>query len=258
MNIASCERSERIFSSTGHCGLTSDNAKFFAYPVQSESTYRAGFGSGHRPEKALGGSADWRRSGFQSPPVCGADGLRFSAPLVKTDEVFEQVWAIYTDAFAAVERRSRREQTRVMQHPCYRFAAVMSEGLVVGMAAWWDLPGFCFVEHFAISSAHRSGGLGRRVIELLQAHVARPIVLDVAPFGADHQAARRVAFYQRLGFSYCGQSDLLPAYEGRKAAPSNLMAWGITLDRAGRERVLEIIGSEIYGLRSEVPYPSAV
>jgi ribosomal protein S18 acetylase RimI-like enzyme len=208
--------------------------------------------------KAFGGPADLRWCAFQSPPVCGADGLRFSAHLCQKNEVFKQVWSIYTDSFAAVERRSRREQARVMRHPCYRFSAVMSEGVVVGVMAWWDLPGFCFVEHFAISSAHRSGGLGRRVVELLQAHVACPIVLDVAPFGADHQAARRVAFYQRLGFAYCGQSDLLPAYEGRKAAPSNLMAWGITLDRAGRERVLEIIGYEIYGQPSAMPYPSAV
>jgi ribosomal protein S18 acetylase RimI-like enzyme len=134
----------------------------------------------------------------------------------------------------------------------------MHEDAVVGVLAWWKLPGFCFVEHFAISSAQRSGGYGRRAMELLQAHAACPIMVDVAPFGADHQAARRVAFYNRLGFKYCGASVTLPAYEGKAAAPSNLMAWQADLDSAGRTRVLEAIGREIYGIHDRVAFPTAV
>ena len=221
MNIAQYERSERVFSSTGQYGLTSDNAKFFAYPVQHE-------------------------------------GLCFSAHLVKQDGVFEKAWAIYAEAFTGLERRSRREQTLVMRHPCYRFSAILHEGAVVGVMAWWKLAGFCFVEHLAISSAERSGGFGRRAIELLQSHVACPIVVDVEPFGTDQNAARRVAFYSRLGFAYSGKSVTLPAYEGKPTAPSNLMAWGMELDRAGRERVLEAVGREIYNQRVDMPYTSAV
>jgi ribosomal protein S18 acetylase RimI-like enzyme len=172
--------------------------------------------------------------------------------------MFKPVWAIYTEAFTGAARRSRREQAHVMRHPRYRFSAVMHEGSVVGVMAWWELPGFCFVEHFAVSSAHRSGGFGRRAMALLQSHVTGPIVLDVEPFGTDYPAARRVAFYHRLGFTYCGLSVTLPAYEGKEAGPTNFMSWGTELSRAGCERVLEAIGSEIYGLRSEVPYPSAV
>ena len=221
MNIAQYERSERIFSSTGQNGLTSYHAKFFAYPLQHE-------------------------------------GLQFSAHLAEKDEVFRKAWAIYIEAFTGLERRSRREQTLVMRHPCYRFSAILHEGAVVGVMAWWKLAGFCFVEHLAISSAERSGGFGRRAIELLQSHVACPIVVDVEPFGTDQNAARRVAFYSRLGFAYSGKSVTLPAYEGKPAAPSNLMAWGMELDRAGRERVLEAVGREIYNQRVDMPYTSAV
>lgn len=258
MNIAQNERSERVFSSTGQNGLTSDNAKFFAYPVQSESTYRAGFGSGHRPGMAVDEAVDFRRFAFKALPVCGAEGLWFSAHLAARDEVFKQAWAIYAEAFTGVARRSRCEQARIMRHPRYRFSAVMHEGSVVGVLAWWELPGFCFVEHFAIASAHRSGGFGRRAMKLLQSSVACPIVLDVEPFGTDYHAARRVAFYHRLGFAYCGQSVTLPAYEGRATAPTNFMSWGSALSRAGCERVLETIGCEIYDQRIEVPYPNAV
>ena len=212
MNIAQYERSERIFSSTGQNGLTSYHAKFFAYPLQHE-------------------------------------GLQFSAHLAEKGEIFEQAWAIYIEAFTGLERRSRREQMRVLRHPSYRFSAILHEGAVVGVMAWWKLAGFCFVEHLAISSAERSGGFGRRAIELLQSHVACPIVVDVEPFGTEQNAARRVAFYSRLGFGYSGKSVTLPAYEGKPTAPSNLMAWGMELNGAGRERVLETIEREVYGQR---------
>ena len=201
---------------------------------------------------------DFRRFAFKNLPVCGSDGLSLSAHLAKQDKVFAQAWAIYAEAFTGLERRTRREQTRVMRHPRYRFSAVMHEGSVVGVLAWWELPGFCFVEHFAVSAAQRSGGFGRRAMALLQEHVACPVIVDVEPFGTDQPAARRVAFYSRLGFSYGGLPVMLPAYEGKAVAPSNLMAWPSALDRAGRERVLEAIGREIYGQPDAVPYTSAV
>ena len=258
MNIAQHERSERIFSSTGQSGLTSDRAKFFAYPVQSESTHRGVFRSGHSPVMGVDASVDFGRLAFKALPVCGNEGLWFSAHLVEHDEVFEQAWTIYAEAFSGLERRTRREQRQVMRHPLYRFSAVMHEGSVVGVLAWWELSGFCFVEHFAISSGQRSGGFGRQAIALLQSRVACPIVVDVEPFGTDHDAARRVAFYSRLGFSYSGQSVTLPAYEGKPTSPSNLMVWGASLDRAGHERVLETIGREVYDQCVAVSYPSAV
>ncbi len=258
MNIAMSERSERIFSSTGQEGLTSDNAKFFAYPVQSGRTNQSGFGRVPASLRAVDACVDFRRYAFKALPICGADGLRLSAHLAEQDTVFGQAWAIYAEAFAGSERRTRKEQTRVMRDPRYRFSAVMQEGLVVGVLAWWELSGFCFVEHFAISSAQRSGGFGRRALELLQAHVASPIVVDVAPFGTDCQAARRVTFYSRLGFSYSGHSVTLPAYEGKALEPSNLMSWPVALGREGREQVLETIGHEIYSQECAVSYPSAV
>lgn len=246
MNIAHRERSERIFSSTGPTGLTSDHAKFFAYPVQSESTCLKGFGCGRTPGLGVDEAADFNRFAFKALSVFGKEGLSFSAHLGLQDEVFKQAFAIYAEAFSGLERRSLDEHRDVLSRPHYRFSAVLREGAVVGVLAWWKLSGFCFVEHFAIAAAQRSGGIGRQVIELLQAHVAEPVVVDVEPFEASHLAARRVAFYSRLGFAYCGQSVTLPAYRGKGFAPSNLMVWGAEPDRAESERIFGTICREIY------------
>jgi len=258
MNIAHCERPDRVFSSTGQSGLTSDNAKFFAPPVQSENTSRNVSGRGRTRGMAVDEVVDFRRFACKNLPVCGADGLCFSAHLAEQDALFGQTWAIYAEAFTGFERRTRREHARVMRHPRYRFSAIIQDGVVVGVLAWWDLPGFCFVEHFAISSAQRSGGLGRQAMELLKTHVARPVLVDVAPFGSERLSSRRVAFYARLGFNYCATPVTLPPYAGKTTEPSNLMAWPVVLDRAEGERVLDTIRRDVYGLHTFLPYVRAV
>ncbi len=248
MNISSSERPVRVFSSSSLSGSASDHAKFFAYPVQTDSSVPA-----HRDVPAcsgIGASLAGDALRFTVDPRLGMaeNGVWVSPHLQPHGDVFAQTWAIYQASFAEFERRSLDEQRAVMAKPHYRFSAIRFGSEVVGVLAYWELTGFCFVEHFAVASGHRSGGFGHRVMALLQKHMQRPIVLDVEPFGFDRNAARRVAFYQRQGFHYCGKSVELPAYTGKPVEPSNLMAWPAALSPTDRERVLETIEREIYGL----------
>lgn len=247
MNMAGCERPGRVFSFTGQTGLTSLNAKFFAYPVQSESRCLKAVRGGAVPSTGADTAVDFSRFAFKSLPVFESGGLCFSAHLDMRSPEFETAWGIYNVAFADFECRSRLEQTWVMREPNYRFSAVMHEGSVVGVLACWKLSGFCFVEHVAIAPAYRSKGIGQQTFKLLIRHLARPVVVDVEPFGSKRLASRRVAFYARLGFNYCASPVTLPPYAGKTTKPSNLMAWPVVLDGAGRERVVETIRREVYG-----------
>jgi RimJ/RimL family protein N-acetyltransferase len=172
--------------------------------------------------------------------------------------MFDQAWSIYNASFSDFERRSLFEQMQVMRQPRYRFSAIRKKGAVVGVLGVWHLRDFCFVEHVAIAPEHRSGGYGRRALQALQRHVRGPIILDVEPFGTDLAAARRVAFYQRLGFHYCGHPVSLPPYAGKTAEPSNLMSWPLALDGENRERAVEAIARDVYGLHPLVPRHRAV
>ena len=250
MNMADCERSERVFFSLGQNDLTSNNAKFFAYPVQSESKYLKRVGGGVLPSTGVNTAVDFSQFAFKALPVFESEGFCLSAHLDMRSPEFETAWGIYTDAFADFECRSRLEQTWVMREPNYRFSAVMHEGAVVGVLACWKLSGFCFVEHVAVSPACRSNGIGQRTLKLLLRHMARPVVVDVEPFGTKRLASRRVAFYARLGFNYCASQVTLPPYAGKTTEPSNLMAWPVVLDGAGRERVYATIRREVYGMHT--------
>lgn len=185
-------------------------------------------------------------------------GLWFSPHLAPEGEMFQKAWSIYTESFADFERRSLFEHLKVMRQPRYRFSAILRGQEVVGVLGMWTLPGFCFIEHVAIGAAFRSAGLGQQALRAVQCHVGGPVVLDVEPFGTDLYAARRVSFYQRLGFHYCGRSVTLPPYVGKATEPSNLMAWPLALDETSRVRVVETIEREIYGLHPLIPRRRAV
>ena len=184
----------------------------------------------------------------QTEPSSSQDGLCFSAHLDPKGEMFKQAWAIYNASFNDIERRTLFEHLLVMRQLRYRFSAMQCDGAVVGVLGLWELEGFCFVEHVAVAAEHRSGGYGRRAIRLLQRHVRKPILLDVEPFGTDVNAVRRVAFYRRLGFHYCGYPITLPPYVGKTAEPTNLMSWPMALDTEACERALDTIRHGVYGL----------
>ena len=167
--------------------------------------------------------------------------------------MFREAWSIYNASFSDLERRSLSEHLSAMRHPHYRFSAIQANGAVVGMLGIWTLDGFSFIEHLAVAPEHRSAGYGRRALQTLQRHVRGPIMLDVEPFGTDLNAARRIAFYQRQGFHYCGHPVVLPPYAGKASAPSNLMSWPMPLDGESREWVVETIEREIYGIHPFVP-----
>lgn len=258
MNIAPCERSERVFSPAGQKDLLSPRAKFFADPVQPDRGYRIGFNVGHVPGMGVDAAFDFNRFAFKALPLVDPDGVWLTAHLAKPDSLFEQAWSVYNEAFPDFERRSFLDQQQVMSHPRYRFSAIMDEEAVVGAIGYWDLTGFRFIEHFAVASAQRSHGYGQRVIQLMQRSLSLPILLDVDPFSTDQAAARRVAFYERLGFNYCANAVTLPPYVGKTTAPTNLMSWPMALDGAGRAMAQSAIEREVYGLHAFVPRHHAV
>jgi len=249
MNITTDERSKWIFSSMGQKGPTFSDAKFYDYPILAGKTFHRDFSTeGISKVGAPLAGAFSRQFSFKVLPVFEREGLWFSEHLDMSDARFGRAWQIYTESFADYERRTFLEQGTVHSHPNYRFSAILDGDAIVGVLACWSLSGFWLVEHVAIDSRQRSSGLGSRVIRLLQEHVKGPIMLDVEPLYADPHAERRVAFYERLGFHFCGEPVSLPPYEGKPEAPSHLMAWPHALDAEGRACAVATIEREVYGL----------
>ncbi len=116
-----------------------------------------------------------------------------------TAQEFNEVFAIMDEAFPDNEKRTREDQAALLEQNAYRIKTVKSQsGKIMAFLAYWQLDGYCFVEHLAVSKEMRGGGTGGALMkEFLQQ--SQPVVLEVEPPDNDI-AARRIRFYERLGF----------------------------------------------------------
>lgn len=137
---------------------------------------------------------------------------------------FDAAFALLVQSFPPCERRERDNAYALLSHPAYRLLHIEKDGKRVGVLSVWQLSGHRFIEHFAISPAHRSKGIGGAVLRTLQAD-GTPLLLECecpdTPI-----AARRLDFYTRAGFL---QNDLCyaqPPYRaGEESVPMRLLSW---------------------------------
>src|SRR5512135_774110 len=123
---------------------------------------------------------------------------------------FGEVWRIYESSFPPDERRSLERQLPLFQNKRYSLLAAVEGGRVLGFISAWELEGFSFIEHIAISEAERGRGAGTWIMkEFLSGRMMA--ILEVEPPRVPLQK-RRVAFYERLGFRLNGQDYIQPPY----------------------------------------------
>lgn len=141
-------------------------------------------------------------------------------------ELFGIVERLITEAFPKEERRPL-EAFRSIADSDDRFSVmVLNDGdIPVGFITIWDFELFRYVEHFAILPEMRCRHYGARALEAIRRSDRRPIVLEVE-LPVDDLTRRRVAFYNRAGFSLLPNDYTQPPYRpGGASLPMKIMAW---------------------------------
>ncbi|WP_317856170.1 GNAT family N-acetyltransferase [Chakrabartyella piscis] len=163
-------------------------------------------------------------------------------------EQFELVYPILEDSFPVEELRTKENQRSLLDKPEYTLCAIKGEnGVVQGVAAYWELDDFLYIDHLAIKKEARNGGIGgKRFMELI-AQIGKPVVLEVElPEGELEQ--RRIAFYERLGFFYNDYPYLQPPMrEGDEMFPLRYMTYPDKIDEITYERYKRNIYKVAYG-----------
>lgn len=120
---------------------------------------------------------------------------------------------LYTEAFPPTERRPLEAWRQLADsESAFQIFEILSEERFVGFVSSWQMDHFVYLEHFAILPTERSHGLGSACIELLKEKFPRqPLVLEAEP-PETLLAQRRIAFYERCGFSVSPRSYLQPPY----------------------------------------------
>ena len=168
-------------------------------------------------------------------------------PLRESD--LDRFLEIMEEAFPPDERRPAAAQRALLSDPDYTPLLVCGEdGEVLGFITLWDVGAYAFIEHFAVAPEHRGAGLGSRILRMTVERTEKPLCLEVEPPLTDI-ARRRIAFYERGGFTLNEYPYEQPAYApDRASVPLMIMTLGGGIDRETFEQVRIALYRRVYGI----------
>ena len=162
---------------------------------------------------------------------------------------------LYTEAFPLNERRSLEDWRKLAdEEGAFQIFEILSDGRFSGFVSCWQMGNFIYIEHFAILAALRCHGLGKEAVELLKkTYSPLPLVLEAEPPECA-LAQRRIAFYERSGFSLSQRHYLQPPYHpGTPWFPLLLLCTDARFLEEQFEAVRNNIYSSVY--HQKAPFP---
>ncbi|MET3210295.1 UNVERIFIED_CONTAM: ribosomal protein S18 acetylase RimI-like enzyme [Paenibacillus sp. PvR008] len=165
---------------------------------------------------------------------------------------FSEIYAIMEASFPESECRSFESQKALLKHPSYRIISEKNvQGNTVAFLAGWEFTHFRFVEHIAVDSRIRGGGLGKKLMSRFISESGKPVVLEVEP-PVDEWTRRRIGFYERLGF-HLNHFEYVqpPLREGQADLRLQIMSYPGALSEQEFAPFRQILYTEVYGLNSK-------
>lgn len=167
---------------------------------------------------------------------------------IKSDN-FDAVYEIMEKSFPPDERRTYEEQKSLLDRPDYHIYIPESGddlNVIQGFIALWQFEEISFIEHLAVDNRLRNAGLGTGMLEDIRKILSGKICLEVELPNTEI-AKRRIAFYQRNGFSYNDYPYMQPAItKGRNPIPLRIMTTGERLCEEEFNYIKEILYKKVY------------
>ena len=181
--------------------------------------------------------------------------LRNNVTLVRianqTEENLTKVQNTYISSFPETERRDFVLFCRLIaEEPVFKLFTILIDSKYAGFITCWQFSEFVYVEHFAIDENMRSGGIGSIAMQSFLTLIDCPVVLEVEDI-VDDLTARRVRFYETLGFKLHSQDYKQPPYREKDSwYDMKLMSFGgFDLD-SQYESVRNFIYSHVYNVKN--------
>ncbi|MTK52535.1 GNAT family N-acetyltransferase [Paludibacter sp.] len=152
----------------------------------------------------------------------------------------------YLEAFPADERRPLPHLEALLQRSDFWCNVLQKADEPVGLFLSWQLPGFRYIEHFAIAHAFRGQIIGKTALNKYLRMNNLPVVLEVEPPVCEINS-RRIRFYEREDFVLCEQPFIQPPYaSGQNSVELRLMEWGGDLLKQNFEQVKNELYRTVY------------
>lgn len=168
---------------------------------------------------------------------------------LKKDD-FDLMYALMRESFPKEEYRPYAAQRALWERSAYTVYALYGErGALQAFLSAWEFPSFVYWEHLAVQPTCRNGGIGGGVLAEARKRTDKTICLEVEPPQTE-LAKRRIAFYERNGFSLNAYEYMQPSMgEGRRAIPLLLMTTGGDVSPARFAEMRATLYREVYGVR---------
>ena len=164
---------------------------------------------------------------------------------------FDEIFAIMEKSFPSDEHRPYEEQKALFSKERYTVYGERKEGKLQGFLATWHFDDFLFIEHFAVDSNLRGGGIGSRMLKELVEKQTVPTCLEVE-LPENELSRRRIGFYQRGGFFYNEYEYIQPPIsKGKMPLPLRIMSSGKTISETEFETIRAVLYKEVYGVPVE-------
>lgn len=142
--------------------------------------------------------------------------------------LLDEVKGVYLESFPEEERRPWDGIKRLIESgaPFFKFVIVRSADAVAGFYSTWRFPQTRYVEHFAVSRSMRGKGIGSEILsEIIAGAGNQPVVVEVEPEGTSPEAASRIKFYEKAGFTTLYDFEYIqpPYSKGLPEVPMMLM-----------------------------------
>lgn len=128
------------------------------------------------------------------------------------DSAWNRLMTLYKESFPPEERRDMHQLEQMLAAvPEMFFNAVEEDGLLCGLASYWDLGDFYYMEHLAVFPEMRNRKIGQQILAYWQQHLHKPQLLEVEP-AVEEMACRRIGFYERNGYAVLYKDYVQPSY----------------------------------------------
>lgn len=161
---------------------------------------------------------------------------------------FDDLYDIMNISFPRCERRTKEGQRALFSLDNYEVYGWYEQNRICAFLAAYTLEECRFVEHLATDPAVRGRKIGH---QLMMAYIhadPRKVVLEVEP-DEDTITHRRIAFYERLGFSlYADFPYAQPSFHGEDAVPLCLMVNDKYLKTSDLKAIQRCLYQDVYHL----------
>lgn len=165
------------------------------------------------------------------------------------EQDFDALYRIMQQSFPADEMRPYNAQKALFKKDeFFAYGVKETDGTLAAFITFWKMDGFTFGENFAVDKSRRGSGLGSDIIRETVEMSGERFILEVEPPETEI-ARRRIAFYERAGFTLNDYDYMQPALaKGQNSIKLMIMSTGGRLTQQNFTDVKTQLYKKVYGV----------